>query len=62
MELQPSHRDSSYRSPPERKSMHPQIVRDLGMRIVAGEFAVGTRLPPEALLLAQYNVSRSVLR
>jgi DNA-binding FadR family transcriptional regulator len=62
MEVKPSHRDSSYRSPPERKSMHPQIVRDLGMRIVAGEFPPGGRLPAEALLLAQYNVSRSVLR
>lgn len=62
MEVKPSYRDSSYRSPPERKSMHPQIVRDLGMRIVAGEFPVGTRLPPEPVLLAQFSVSRSVLR
>ncbi len=62
MPVQPTHRDSSYRRPPERKSMHPQIVRDLGMRIVAGEFAPGSKLPPEALLLATYQVSRSVLR
>jgi DNA-binding FadR family transcriptional regulator len=62
MELKPSHRDSSYRSPPERKSMHSQIVRDLGMRIVAGEFPPAGKLPPEPVLLAQYNVSRSVLR
>lgn len=42
--------------------MHPQIVRDLGMRIVGGEFAPGSRLPPEPLLLEGYQVSRSVLR
>jgi DNA-binding FadR family transcriptional regulator len=62
MKLSPSHRDSSYRRPPERKSMHPQIVRDLGMRIVAGEFPQGGRLPGEAVLCDQYSVSRSVLR
>ena len=61
-EVQPSHRGSSYRSPPERKSMHPQIVRDLGMRIVAGEFPPGSKLPPEARLLANFQVGRSVLR
>lgn len=54
--------DAGYQSPPERKSMHPQIVRELGMRIVAGEFAPGQRLPAEALLCQQYDVSRSVLR
>jgi len=54
------HRD--YRQPPERKSMHARIVRDLGMRIVAGEFKSGDRLPSEAVLLAEYAVSRPVLR
>ena len=54
------HRD--YRQPPERKSMHARIVRDLGMRIVAGEFKPGDRLPTEAALLAEYEVSRPVLR
>jgi len=54
------HRD--YRQPPERKSMHARIVRDLGMRIVAGEFKPGDRLPAEASLLAEYDVSRPVLR
>jgi DNA-binding FadR family transcriptional regulator len=42
--------------------MHARIVRDLGMRIVAGEFAPGERLPAEAPLLAEYEVSRPVLR
>ena len=54
------HRD--YRHPPQRKSMHARIVRDLGMRIVAGEFKPGDRLPTEAPLLAEYDVSRPVLR
>jgi DNA-binding FadR family transcriptional regulator len=54
------HRD--YRQPPERKSMHARIVRDLGMRILAGEFKPGDRLPSEATLLADYDVSRPVLR
>ena len=62
MAVEPSHRSSSYRRPPERKSMHPQIVRDLGMRIVGGEFAPGSRLPGEAVLLSTYQVGRSVLR
>ena len=51
-----------YRQPPDRKSMHARIVRDLGMRIVAGEFKPGDRLPGEAVLLADYEVSRPVLR
>jgi DNA-binding FadR family transcriptional regulator len=54
------HRD--YRQPPDRKSMHARIVRDLGMRIVGGEFKPGDRLPLEATLLADYEVSRPVLR
>ena len=52
------HRD--YRQPPERKSMHARIVRDLGMRIVSGEFEPGDRLPGEASLMADYDVSRQV--
>ncbi|MEJ8847624.1 FadR/GntR family transcriptional regulator [Variovorax rhizosphaerae] len=42
--------------------MHARIVRDLGMRIVAGEFAPDERLPQEAALLSEYEVSRPVLR
>jgi len=56
-----AHRD--YRQPPPaRKSMHARIVRTMGMRIVAGEFGPGERLPTEAVLLAEYDVSRPVLR
>jgi DNA-binding FadR family transcriptional regulator len=57
-----SHGHRDYRQPPERKSMHARIVRDLGMRIVGGEFKPGDRLPAEAGLLADYEVSRPVLR
>ncbi len=62
VDMKAPHRDSGYRRPPASKSMHPQIVRDLGMRILAGEFQPGERLPPEAALCETYNVSRSVLR
>jgi DNA-binding FadR family transcriptional regulator len=60
MKAAQGHRD--YRQPPDRKSMHARIVHDLGMRIVAGEFKPGDRLPGEAVLLAEYEVSRPVLR
>ena len=62
LELSAGHGHRDYRHPPERKSMHARIVRDLGMRIVAGEFKPGDRLPAEAALLAEYDVSRPVLR
>ena len=60
--MHPGHSHRDYRQPPERKSMHARIVRDLGMRIVAGTFRPGDRLPGEAALLADYDVSRPVLR
>ena len=51
-----------YRQASERKSQHGRIVRELGLRIVSGELAPGMRLPGEALLCADYDVSRPVLR
>lgn len=60
--MKSSHHDLGYRRPPDRKSMHSQIVSDLGMRIVAGELKAGDRLPLEASLCISYEVSRSVLR
>ena len=60
--LNPSQGHRDYRHPPERKSMHARIVHDLGMRIVAGEFKPGDRLPAESQLLTDYDVSRPVLR
>lgn len=60
MNASQGHRD--YRQPPEGKSMHARIVRDVGMRIVAGEYTPGDRLPAEAALMSRYDVSRPVLR
>lgn len=45
-----------------RKSMHAQIVQDLGMHIVSGRFKPEERLLMEATLCEEYKVSRSVLR
>ena len=42
--------------------MHPQIVRDIGSRIVSGEYKPGEKLPRESSLCEAYDVSRSVLR
>jgi len=42
--------------------MHSRIVRELGLRIVSGEFQPGDRLPQEASLCSDYSVSRPVLR
>lgn len=47
---------------PEGKSRHGRIVRELGLRILAGELAPGERLPAEAELIEKYEVSRPVLR
>lgn len=60
--MKASHQDPGYSQPPDRKSMHSQIVRDLGMRILSGEYKPGERLPLEASLCAAYDVSRPVLR
>ena len=53
---------SPYRAKPPGKSMHGRIVRELGVRILAGELAPGERLPGEPELIAKYEVSRPVLR
>ena len=53
---------SPYRAKPAGKSMHGRIVRELGLRILAGELAPGDRLPGEPELIARYEVSRPVLR
>ena len=42
--------------------MHSRIVRELGLRIVSGEFQAGERLPQESVLCTDYCVSRPVLR
>jgi DNA-binding FadR family transcriptional regulator len=60
--MKANHGNLDYRAPPERKSQHARIVHDLGTRIVAGELKPGDRLPAESELLAEFEVSRPVLR
>ena len=51
-----------HQPPKPRKSQHAQIVQDLGMHIVSGRFKPEEKLPLEATLCEEYQVSRSVLR
>src|SRR6218665_3593104 len=54
--------DLGYRCPPERKSRHSRIVHELGIRIVAGGYKPGGKMPQEARLCANYSVRRAALR
>src|SRR6218665_1395053 len=54
--------DLGYRCPPERKSRHSRIVHELGIRIVAGDYKPGEKLPQEARLCPTYSVRRPGLR
>lgn len=44
------------------RSSHDIIARAIGMEILAGAYAPGANLPPEALLMKRFGVSRTVLR
>ncbi len=44
------------------KNVHGNTVDHLGLAVVAGRFAVGASLPPEAALCEQLGVSRTVVR
>lgn len=44
------------------KSAHALITRDIAMRILRGEYAPGSLLPPESDLIDQFTVSRTALR
>lgn len=41
---------------------HARLTRQLGVRILAGEYPVGHRLPVEADLIEEFEVSRTALR
>jgi DNA-binding FadR family transcriptional regulator len=43
-------------------SRHSYLATEIGRRIVSGVYASGTLMPPEAQLLAEFDVSRPVLR
>jgi GntR family transcriptional regulator, galactonate operon transcriptional repressor len=47
---------------PQVRSYHDQIVDLLGRRMVSGELAPGSRMPPEAPLAESLGVSRLALR
>jgi len=51
-----------YQTPKPSKSMHAQIVQELGMRIVSGRLKPEQKLPLESSLCEEYQVSRPVLR
>lgn len=48
--------------PPLKRSLKDQVVNELGSDIVAGRLRSGELLPAEGVLLARFNVSRTVLR
>jgi len=45
-----------------QRSLHGQVVREMGMQIVQGHFKPGEALPDEGALLARFDVSRTVVR
>lgn len=45
-----------------RRSLHEQVVEEIGLRIVRGDFAATGLLPTEPRLAAALGVSRNVLR
>ncbi|GAB5378233.1 MAG: FadR/GntR family transcriptional regulator [Acuticoccus sp.] len=50
------------RSTFSRRSMHGQLATLLGGKIAAGKLPPGAIFPPEAQIMAEFSVSRSVLR
>lgn len=47
---------------PQRATLAQQLAEDLRLRIVSGEFAAGERVPSEAELSRQHNLSRVTVR
>lgn len=43
-------------------SNHAEVARSIGIDIIAGRYAEGTRLPGDAEMIAMFGVSRPVLR
>lgn len=47
---------------PDDRRLYTRISRDIGRRIIEGEYGVGERLPPERVLAQTYGVSRPTVR
>jgi len=60
--LLPASELASVRASMRRANLHDQIVHELGVRIVAGDFAHREFLPTEPVLAAELGVSRNALR
>src|ERR1700736_5785836 len=45
-----------------KRNLHGQVVHELGLRIVRGDYAPGKNLPNEEILAAYMAVSRTALR
>lgn len=44
------------------RTLHHQVVDELGRRLVSGDVPEGTQLPPEAALAAEFGISKGGLR
>jgi DNA-binding FadR family transcriptional regulator len=47
---------------PVKRNLHGQVVHELGLRIVRGDYAPGRNLPNEEILAGNLDVSRTALR
>ena len=54
--------NADYKNPVPSKSQHALIVQQLGLKIVSGEIPENEKLPSEAELCEEYQVSRPVFR
>jgi DNA-binding FadR family transcriptional regulator len=52
----------AYKRKHSRGGLHGRVIRDLGKRIISGDFAAGAPLPGQEECCALLGVSRSVLR
>jgi DNA-binding FadR family transcriptional regulator len=53
---------SSARISRVKRNLHGQVVHEIGLRIVRGDYAPGRNLPNEEILAAELDVSRTALR
>ena len=46
----------------EHRNLTQQLVHELGKEILQGKYSIGNKLPSEAELCLQYNISRTATR